>query len=401
MEIINNGSITSAKGFLAAGVNAGFKENRLDFMLLLSKTPATVAGCFTQNQVVAAPVTYCKKLLEGKNAARAITINSGVANACTGERGLKWCNETAAIVSQSLNIKSEEVYLASTGVIGRDLDMLKMRTGIEQASLILSEDGGIAASKAIMTTDTVHKSIAVKCEANGGTFVIGGTAKGSGMIAPNMATMLSVITTDIKIEEQPLLQKLLSSAVDKSFNLVTVDGDTSTNDTLLILANGESGVEIVENSANEIAFTQALDYVCQELAKMIARDGEGATKMIEIVVKGAKSDADAKKIAMTIANSPLVKTAVFGNDPNWGRVFMAAGRAGVIFDQTKCGLIFAGVEVVRSGEPLIFNKTEVSEKMKSKEVRIEFDMDLGDKSATAWTCDFSYEYVKINGEYTT
>ena len=400
MEIINNGSVTSPKGFLAAGVNAGFKKDKLDFMLLFSKSSAVVAGCFTQNQVVAAPVTYCKRLMELRESGRVVAINSGVANACTGEAGLEWCDFTAVLVSQYLNVKVDDVYLASTGVIGRALDLEKMRIGIEKASLALNDEGGIAASQAIMTTDTVPKSIAVSCETPKGKFVIGGMAKGSGMIAPNMATMLSVVTTDAKIE-QGLLQKILKSAVDRSFNLVTVDGDTSTNDTLLALANGESGIEILEDSSEEKLFISALDCVCQNLAKMIARDGEGATKMIEITVRRADIEDNARKIAMTIANSPLVKTAVFGNDPNWGRVFVAAGRAGVVFDQMKCGLVFAGVEVVRLGEPLPFDKAGLSNKMKADEVKIELDMAMGEKSAVAWTCDFSYEYVKINGEYTT
>jgi len=400
METINNGSVTSPKGFAAAGVNAGFKKDKLDFMLLFSKSSAIVAGCFTQNQVVAAPVIYCKRLMKLRKNGRVVAINSGVANACTGEAGLEWCDFTAALVSKYLNVNIEDVYLASTGVIGRTLDLEKIKIGVEKASLALDDDGGILAAKAIMTTDTVPKSIAVRCETSKGKFTIGGMAKGSGMMAPNMATMLSVITTDVKIEQE-LLQKHLKSSVDRSFNLVTVDGDTSTNDTLLAFANGESGIEILADSSEEKSFISALDYICQALAKMIARDGEGATKMIEIAVSSADTEENARKIAMTIANSPLVKTAVFGNDPNWGRVFAAAGRAGVTFEQMKCNLIFAGVEVVRLGEPLPFDKVELSNKMKANEVKIELDMAMGEKSAVAWTCDFSYEYVKINGEYTT
>jgi len=401
MEIIQNGSITSAKGFLACGVNAGFKESNFDFMLLFSKIEATVAGVFTKNQVIAAPVIYCKELLDKNSSiARVVAINSGVANACTGERGLKWCKETAELISKKFDVASDQVYLASTGVIGRDIDMSKIALGIEKSADNLNPEGGVDAAKAIMTTDTVSKSIAIRCTVNGNSFIVGGMAKGSGMIAPNMATMLSVITTDVKIQN-PLLQSILKNAADKSFNLVTIDGDTSTNDTVLILANGMSNIEVISGSEEEKIFTEAIFFVCVSLAKMIAKDGEGATKMIEIEVCGAKTEEDARKIAMTIANSPLVKTAMFGNDPNWGRVFAAAGRAGVEFDQAKCDLIFAGVEMVKSGEPIPFDKKWVGKQMQVEEVKVSLDLHQGESTATSWTCDFSYEYVKINGEYTT
>jgi glutamate N-acetyltransferase/amino-acid N-acetyltransferase len=368
-------------------------------MLLAADRPCAVAGVFTTNQVKAAPVIFDQRIVRAGEA-QAVVINSGVANACTGEEGMARCVAMATEVAVALGLADHHVLVCSTGVIGRQLPGDKIAAGIAMAAGVLAPDGGHDAALAIMTTDTHPKEAAVRVETPHGVFTVGGMAKGSGMIAPNMATMLSVITTDAQVDAATL-QTALAYVADRSFNCVTVDGDTSTNDTLLLLANGASGVHVQPATETHAAFIAALSEVATRLARMIARDGEGATKLVTVHVRGAADHASAAKIAHTIADSPLVKTALFGNDPNWGRVLAAAGRAGVPFDAARISLDFVGVPVVRQGQPVPFDLAATVAAMKADEVAIDLTLAEGDAEATVWTCDFSYDYVKINAEYTT
>ena len=397
-EII--GGITAAQGFRAAGVACGLKKNgQRDLMLLVADRVCAVAGVFTRNVVKAAPVIYSQKLVK-TGRAQAVVINSGVANACTGEEGMLACERMAADTARAAGLPDGLVLVCSTGVIGRPLPLELIAAGVGDAARALSPDGGHDAALAIMTTDTRPKEAALILETESGPVRIGGMAKGSGMIAPNMATMLSVITTDAQVDPD-LLQSALTAAVNGSFNCVTVDGDTSTNDTVLLLASGTTGVRLQRGTLDFARFEQALTRVTMELARAIARDGEGATKLVEVRVHGAPDDAAAARIAQTIANSPLVKTALFGNDPNWGRVLAAAGRAGVSFDPNRVALQFAGIPVVENGQPLPFDRQVASAAIKTPEVLIELTLAEGDGHAVVWTCDFSYDYVRINADYTT
>ncbi|MHB0912820.1 MAG: bifunctional glutamate N-acetyltransferase/amino-acid acetyltransferase ArgJ [Armatimonadota bacterium] len=380
--------ITYPKGFLAAGVRAGIKETGEDLALIYSETPASAAGVFTTNAVKAAPVLLSAARVPSAGV-QAVVANSGNANACTGEQGMLDAGEMAARAAALLDLDPEGVLVASTGVIGRAMPMDLVRAGISAAANSLSRDGA-AAARAIMTTDLRPK----EAQAEVGNARIGGIAKGSGMICPNVATMLAFITTDAGLSPEAL-QKCLAASANVSFNCLTVDGDTSTNDTVLALANGQAGEVPLDD------FQAALDAVCISLAKQVAADGEGATKMVEVEVRGAASFANARKIALTIANSPLVKTALFGNDPNWGRVLAAAGRAGVAFDPARVSLRFGGVPVLAQGEPLPFDEKAASESLRGPEVCIMLELGEGPSSAKVWTCDFSYDYVKINAEYHT
>lgn len=394
------GGVTAPAGFRAAGVHCGLKpEGRHDLMLLVADRVCTVAGVFTTNVVKAAPVLYCQRRVK-VGRAQAVIINSGVANAATGDEGMRRCERMAEEVALVTGLSDDLVLVCSTGVIGRQLPMEKVLPGILDASRMLAPENGHDAALAIMTTDTHPKEIAVSIETDEGVVRIGGMAKGSGMIAPNMATMLGIITTDAQIDPD-VLRGLLSSVVNRSFNRVTVDGDTSTNDSVLLLASGVSGVRLQQGTHDIVRFEAALRKVAETLAKMIARDGEGATKMVEIWVHGASTDDDATAIAKTIANSPLVKTALFGNDPNWGRILAAAGRAGVTFDPNHLDLDLAGVPVVRDGQPVDFDKAAASAALQTSEVVISLSLTEGDGETVMWTCDFSYDYVKINADYTT
>jgi glutamate N-acetyltransferase/amino-acid N-acetyltransferase len=393
------GGITAPQGFRAAGVACGLKPDGRDIMLLVADRVCSVAGVFTTNVVKAAPVLYCSKRVKAGRA-QAVVINSGVANACTGDEGMRRCEQMAWQVAQSTGLAEELTLVCSTGVIGRQLPMEKIVAGIEKAARVLSPKGGHDAALAIMTTDTRPKEFAVTLETEQGTVRMGGMAKGSGMIAPNMATMLSVITTDAQIDPEPL-RVALQNAVNRSFNRVTVDGDTSTNDTVLLLANGMTGIRLQQGTQDFARFERALCQVTEVLAKMVASDGEGATKLVEVWVHGAADDAAATTIAKTIANSPLVKTALFGNDPNWGRILAAAGRAGVPFDPNRVDLDLAGIPVVRAGQPVAFDKAEASAALKTDAVVIALTLDGGTGESLVWTCDFSYDYVKINADYTT
>lgn len=395
-----SGSITAVPGFLASGIYAGIKKiEKKDLALIFSEKPCTAAGLFTKNEVKGAPVLISQRNIK-KGIGQAIIANSGNSNACTGKQGIKDAEEMAALFAKALNIKSNLVYVASTGVIGEPMPMEKIRNGIADAALKLGKEGGRDAAEAIMTTDTFLKEKAVQINVSGKTITIAGIAKGSGMIYPNMATMLSFIATDAKIASKDL-KGALKAAVDKSFNMTTVDGDMSTSDMVICLANGVSGVSITRNKGYK-DFQDGLNYVCTELAKMIVKDGEGATKFVEIRIKGAKTFNDAKKIGMAIANSNLVKTALFASDANWGRIMAAIGYSGIKVNPDKIDLFFNNVKMVGKGIGLgIDAEKEATKVLKQKEFSITVDLHLGKAEAAVWTCDFSYDYVKINAAYRT
>lgn len=422
MSTIDNGGVASACGFKAGGIHAGFRDDpeRLDMALVEADELCAAAGVFTQNVFCAAPVTVSREHLDdcGYGFARAMVINSGIANAATGTLGLEAARRTAAIVSDTVGCAEEDVLVASTGVIGQLLDTAPFETGVpalHQELIACGKDGvaqgatdewGHKAARAIMTTDTVSKEEAVRYQSNdpdyeGCVFTVGGMAKGSGMIMPNMATMISVITTDAPLASQTL-HRCLSEAVNSSFNKVTVDGDTSTNDTCVLMASGAaaSGKPVFAEGSIALAeFTQALHEVTQRLARAMARDGEGATKLVTVCVRGAATDEDADKAARTVANSPLVKTAIYGRDANWGRIAGALGRSGAAFSQENVSIDIMGMPVLRNGLPVPFDEEEALRRFQASEILLEADLGAGDAQTTMWTCDFSHEYVSINGDY--
>lgn len=393
--------VTFAKGFTAAGVKAGIKKSgNLDVAVIYTKTQAVVAGTFTQNKVAAAPV-YVSKEVVATGTAHAIVANAGCANACTGQQGLDDAHKMAQIAADELGVNADDVIVGSTGVIGVNLPMDKLEAGIKDAVANLSADGSGNAGRAIITTDTHSKSVTCEFELSGKTVRMGAIAKGSGMIRPNMATMLCYITTDIAID-QALLQKAVSGCVEKSFNMISVDGDMSTNDMVIVLANGEANnAKITEENADYQIFFDKLMMLCTELAKQIAADGEGASKFLTINVKGAKSFADAKTVGMAIANSPLVKTAFFGEDPNWGRVICAVGYSGADMVPEKTVVKFGGITIFANGTGVTYDEKALAHVMKEKDIVIDIELNMGQEDATVWSCDLSYEYVKINGEYHT
>lgn len=393
--------VTFAKGFTAAGVKAGIKKSgNLDVAVIYTKTQAVVAGTFTQNKVAAAPV-YVSKEVIATGTAHAIVANAGCANACTGQQGLDDAHKMAQIAADELGVNADDVIVGSTGVIGVNLPMDKLEAGIKDAVANLSTDGSDNAGRAIITTDTHSKSVTCEFELSGKTVRMGAIAKGSGMIRPNMATMLCYITTDIAID-QALLQKAVSGCVEKSFNMISVDGDMSTNDMVIVLANGEANnAKITEENADYQIFFDNLMMLCTELAKQIAADGEGASKFLTINVKGAKSFADAKTVGMAIANSPLVKTAFFGEDPNWGRVICAVGYSGADMVPEKTVVKFGGITIFANGTGATYDEKALAHVMKEKDIVIDIELNMGQEDATVWSCDLSYEYVKINGEYHT
>ncbi|WP_373543835.1 bifunctional ornithine acetyltransferase/N-acetylglutamate synthase [Chamaesiphon sp.] len=406
-----SGGVTAPRGFRAAGITAGLKASGLpDLALILSDVEAIAAGVFTTSQVRAACVEYCRQQLAVKPSARAILCNSGQANAATGEQGWEDANSCANALASSLSIAPEAILLASTGVIGQRIKMDALIAGIPSLVAAATDEGGDTAAKAIMTTDLVSKSIALETTIGDRTVRIGGMAKGSGMIHPNMATLLAFVTCDAAVSTT-LWQQMLSRAADKSFNQITVDGDTSTNDTLIALANGESRTPaIVQAGAEADKLEAMLTAVCQYLAKSIARDGEGATCLIEVRVSGTLSDREARQIAREIAGSSLLKAAIFGHDPNWGRIAMAAGKAGVPFDQNNLAVRLGDIQLMANGQPLAFDRVAASnylkaasqgEYMKTDTVLISVAVGNGSGSGIAWGCDLSYDYVKINAEYTT
>lgn len=404
-QVIENGGVTDPQGFKACGITAGLKKSgNADMALIFSDKPASFAGAFTSCLFAAAPVQVCRDRVRKSEKISAVIINSGNANACTGADGYKnaekMCEETASLLS----IAPSAVMVSSTGRIGVQLPMNVISAGIKKACSALSSDGGDLAAKAIMTTDTVQKNIAVKLDINGKTVTIGGMTKGAGMIAPKLdtlhATMLCYITTDASADNS-FLSELLEQGVSKSFNRVTVDGDTSTNDTVLILANGTSGVKIEKNSPAATAFSDALFFVMSELAKKMAKDGEGATKMVTVEVLNAPSENDARLCAGAIANSMLCKTAWFGCDPNWGRVLCAAGYSGASFNPDKVSLDYDDKPVVRNGMDAGTPEAELAQLMKKPEFTVRINLNSGSSSWTVWTCDISYDYVKINADYHT
>ena len=396
------GGVTAPEGFTAAGLHCGIKAKpgALDLCVLAAQAPAAAAGLFTTNLAQAAPVTVSKRHLDVTlGRARAVVVNSGCANACTGEDGLLNARQMAAEVAAALGCPIEEVLVASTGVIGVGLKMDKVVPGIRQAAVSLDRGQGGVMAQAIMTTDPFPKEHAVTVKTPRGTFTVGGTAKGSGMIEPNMATMLGFLTTDAKVEPAVLRQALRASA-DDTFNAITVDGECSTNDCVFALASGASGVEIDEDLYP--ALVAGLYQVSRELAISIVRGGEGATKLITIVVRDARTVADARRVAKTIANSPLVKTAVHGADPNWGRIVAAAGRAGVSFDVNRATVRVGGILLFENGLPHDDNAPKAADHLSLKDVSIDVHLGTGGGGdATVWTCDLTAEYVKINGEYRT
>jgi glutamate N-acetyltransferase/amino-acid N-acetyltransferase len=387
-------------GFQAAAIKAGIRgKDRLDMGLIYSEKPAALAGVFTTSQVKAAPVLLGMEHLQGGRG-QAILVNSGVANACSGVQGMELARNTAAMTAQALGVKTTDVQVCSTGVIGEQLDPAWFAKGVPALVAGLSSDGFAQVALAMMTTDTVAKVEKVSLEIGGREVTILGLAKGAGMIMPNMATMLSFIMTDGAIAPD-LLQSMLLKAVDRSFNAITVDGDTSTNDTVLLLANGVAGHAPITAMATPEAqaFQEALERLTRNLALKIVADGEGATKLITVRVQGAPSPRDAEKIGRTIANSPLFKTACFGEDANWGRIFAAAGRAGVAFDQNRVDIFFDEVQMVEQGLGLFANEAAATEVLKQDDFVVTVDLHAGQESWEIYTCDLSYDYVKINGDY--
>ncbi|MBQ4212723.1 MAG: bifunctional glutamate N-acetyltransferase/amino-acid acetyltransferase ArgJ [Selenomonas sp.] len=400
-DVHKKAGVTYPQGFQAAGVKAGIKKSgNLDVAVIYTEQEAAVAGTFTQNAVASAPVRASKKVI-ATGMAHAITANAGCANACTGEQGEKDAAAMQDITATALGCKADDVVVASTGVIGVNLPMDKMENGIKQAVKELSTEGSENAGKAIITTDTYSKACATEITLGGKEVRFGAIAKGSGMIQPNMATMLCFITTDAAIDSK-LLQKALSEIVEVSFNMISIDGDMSTNDMVIVLANGAAGnAKITEENEDYKLFKATLQNICQELSKKIAADGEGATKFLTISVTGARNFAEAKTIGMSVAKSPLVKTAFFGEDPNWGRVICAVGYAGVPMDPQKTVVKFGGIPVYANGVGAEYDEAELRKVMEAHDIVISIDMGEGDAKADIWSCDFSYEYVKINGEYHT
>lgn len=400
IEFVPQGSVTSPKGFCAGATYASIKKTKqsLDLGILFSEAPCVATALLTSNRIKAAPVVLCQQRLQSGRA-RAVVVNSGCANACTGEQGLADAAEMADLAAKGIGISSEDVLVASTGVTGQHLPMKLIRAAMDQ--IVLSADGGHELARAIMTTDTLPKEAAVAVRVDEGEFIIGGVAKGSGMIHPDLATLLCFLTTDAAVNID-FLKLALRKAADISFNMVSIDGDTSTNDTVLIMANGQAGNKPISlSSAQADAFQQALDQICIYLAKSIARDGEGASKLVEVTVSGATNVAEAGLVARTIVSSSLVKAAIHGNDPNWGRVLAAVGRSGVEVVESNIDLYIGDVSVVKRGKPLLLNKQKVVGILKGTEVSISLNLNLGTAEATAWGCDLSEEYVTINSQYTT
>ena len=400
------GGVTAAKGFEAACCEAGIKyKDRTDMALVFSKKPCVSAGTFTSNVVKAACVQWDQKLVASGDPLHAVVVNSGIANACTGKEGFEACEKTAKAVEKALNVPFTSVAVASTGVIGMQLPVEKLTAGVEKMSTTLdsSKSAGTAASKAIMTTDTVNKEVAVTFEIGGTTVTLGGMSKGSGMIHPNMCTMLAFLTTDLDIDKS-LLQEAVSETVKDSFNMITVDGDTSTNDTLLVMANAEAGnKKITEKGSDYESFKEALFYVCTFLAKKMAADGEGASKLFEAKVVNAKTKEDARTLSRAIVGSNLSKAAIFGCDANFGRFLCAMGYSGASFDQNDVELYFESENgrllVFDKGTPIVFDEDKALEIMKADAVTVFVDMHEGSEEATAWGCDLTYDYVKINADY--
>lgn len=400
------GGVTAAKGFQAASAAAEIKyKGRTDMAMIYSTVPCKAAGTFTTNVVKAAPVKWDQKVVYEQPYAQAVICNSGIANACTGEEGYGYCKETADAAAKILNISPDSVLVASTGVIGMQVPIEKIKNGVKMMAPVLSGEisAGTDAAKAIMTTDTVHKEVAVEIEIGGKTITIGGMCKGSGMIHPNMCTMLGFVTTDISISKE-LLMEALKEDVKDTYNMISVDGDTSTNDTVLLLANGMAGnEEITEKNQDYETFKKALNYVNTTLSKKIAGDGEGATALFEVKVIGAATKEEAVILSKSVVTSSLTKAAIYGHDANWGRILCALGYSGVSFDPEKVDLYFesrAGkIKIIENGVSTGYSEEEATKILSEDEVTAIADMKMGDASAMAWGCDLTYDYVKINADY--
>lgn len=405
MEVIKGG-VTAAKGFRAASVAAGIKyKERKDMAMIVSDVPAVSAGTFTTNVVKAAPVQWDRKIVTEEHYAQAVVINAGIANACTGAEGMQYCRETAECAGKLMNIPANQVLVASTGVIGMQLPMEPLKKGVEQMVPLLSGDeaSGHEAACAIMTTDTKEKEIAVTFEVDGKTVTLGGMCKGSGMIHPNMCTMLGFLTTDLAISKELLVEALREDVKD-TFNMVSVDGDTSTNDTVLLLANGMAGnMQITEKNENYQTFLEALHYVNETLAKKMAGDGEGATALFETKVIHADTKEHAKILAKSVICSSLTKAAIYGHDANWGRILCALGYSGVQFDPERIELFFQSrsgqIQIYKDGVATGYSEEEATKILSDPEVTVLVDMKCGEASAAAWGCDLTYDYVKINADY--
>lgn len=402
---VMNGGVTAAKGFQAAGIYAGIKKDKKDMAMIYSEVPCVAAGTFTTNIVKAAPVKWDMDVVYNYQNAQAVIANSGVANACTGEEGMGYCRDTADVAAELLQIDPKAVLVASTGVIGKQLPMEPIKEGIKKMIPLLSEsiEAGTLAAESIMTTDTVKKEVAVTLEIGGKTVTIGGMCKGSGMIHPNMCTMLSFVTTDAAISKE-MLQKALSADIKDTYNMVSVDGDTSTNDTVLLLANGMAGnPHISEENEDYQQFLAALNYVNTCLAKKIAGDGEGATALFEVRVIGAQTKEQAVTLSKSIVTSSLTKAAIFGHDANWGRILCAMGYSGADFDPEQVDLFFesaAGkLKIIENGVALDYSEEEATKILSEQEVTAIADIKMGGESATAWGCDLTFDYVKINADY--
>jgi len=405
MKIIEGG-VTAAQGFEAAGIEAAIKyQNRKDMAMVYSRTPCRAAGVFTSNVVKAAPVLWDKEIVENAPSVQAVIVNSGIANACTGRQGYDCCRQTAEKTAQLMGISPDAVLVASTGVIGNQIPVEKLLAGVEKlaAARAATKEAGTLAAEAIMTTDTVSKQAAVQVELGGRTVTVGGMCKGSGMIHPNMCTMLAFVTTDAAISKE-LLQEALREDVADTFNMVSVDGDTSTNDTLVVLANGLAGnPEITCKNEDYDKFREALNYINTTLAKKMAGDGEGATALFEAKVIHAATREEARILSKSVIGSSLCKAAIFGHDANFGRFLCALGYSGVQFDPEKIELYFQNAEksilIYRDGSAVEYSEEEATQVLASPEVTVLVDMHMGDAEAAAWGCDLSYEYVKINADY--
>ncbi|MDQ0256961.1 glutamate N-acetyltransferase/amino-acid N-acetyltransferase [Evansella vedderi] len=400
IQMVKGGNVTTPKGFTAGGLHCGIKKRKLDLGWVYSEVPATAAGVYTTNQFQAPPLKVTKESISVENKLQAILVNSGVANACTGEQGLLDAYEMRNEFSKAMGVEDHLVAVASTGVIGTHLPMDRLKAGIDQIGTN-EHNGAELFEMAILTTDTCIKNIAVQLEIDGKTISIGGAAKGSGMIDPNMATMLAFVTTDADVNGESL-STALKDVTNRTYNQITVDGDSSTNDMVLVMANGQAD----NNQLSEVhpqweQFKNALELVCQILAKKIARDGEGATKLIEVHVQGAATEEAARKISKTIISSNLVKTAIYGTDPNWGRIVCAIGYSERPIDPDKVKVSLGPFPVVENGLPLYFDEEEATEYLMQETVEIFVDLQQGNKSAVAWGCDLTYDYVKINASYRT
>lgn len=401
-----DGGVTAAKGFKAASTAAGIKyKDRKDMAMIYSEAPCKAAGTFTTNLVKAAPVKWDKVVVENSICAQAVIVNAGIANACTGEEGLRYCMETAEAAAESLSIPVSSVLVASTGVIGKQLPMDRIVAGVKAMVPALdgSKESGTAAAIAIMTTDTVKKEVAVQFEAGGKTVTMGGMCKGSGMIHPDMCTMLSFVTTDAAISKE-LLQEALREDIKDTYNMISVDGDTSTNDTVLLLANGMAGNDEIRSKNQDYeAFCKALNFINETLAKKMAGDGEGCTALFEVKIIGAETKEQAVTLSKSIITSSLTKAAIFGHDANWGRILCAMGYSGAVFDPEKVDLYFesaAGkLKIIENGVALSYSEEEATRILSEPEVTATADIKSGEATATAWGCDLTFDYVKINADY--